>query len=208
MLRILGRTRSINVRKALWAAVEADAPFVHEDRWGWPDASLSSPDFLRLNPNGLVPVIVDADVVLWESNTICRYLAAKAGRQDLLPADPAARARVEMWMDWQATELNGAWRYAFPALARGEPKTPDPVRLAESVAAWNRAMAILNSRLAETGAYVAGDSFTVADVGTGLSAHRWRMTPMAHADLPLVHVYLERLADRPGFARYATEEWP
>jgi glutathione S-transferase len=105
MLRILGRTSSINVRKVLWTCAEIGLDYLQED-YGSGFSSTGTQAFLTLNPNGLVPVIEDSSGVLWESNTICRYLAAKAGRNDLLPDDPRNRALVEQWMDWQATELN------------------------------------------------------------------------------------------------------
>ncbi|MFN7635271.1 MAG: glutathione S-transferase [Acetobacteraceae bacterium] len=131
MLRILGKATSINVRKVLWTCAEIGRPFIRED-WGNGFADTSAPTFLALNPNGLVPVLVDGETVLWESNTICRYLAAVAERSDLLPTSPAARARVEQWMDWQATDLNSAWRGAFMGLVRRDPAYADPQRIAAS----------------------------------------------------------------------------
>jgi glutathione S-transferase len=119
MLQVLGRTSSINVRKVLWACDEIGIPHQRSD-WGLGFRPTRSPEFLALNPNALVPVMIEDDgaFVLWESNTICRYLAARHGRHDLLPAEARGRARVEQWMDWQAGELNNAWRYAFMALVR------------------------------------------------------------------------------------------
>ena len=128
-MRILGKASSINVRKVLWTASELGIPFERED-WGSGFRSTQEPEFLALNPNAMVPVLVDGDVVLWESNTISRYLAARYGDGRLLPADALARAKVEQWMDWQATELNNAWRYAFMGLVRGSPAHQDPVQLA------------------------------------------------------------------------------
>src|SRR3954465_7618298 len=124
MLRILGKVTSINVRKVLWTCRELGIPFERED-WGSVFQSTNVPDFLALNPNAMVPVIRDGDVVLWESNTICRYLAQRHARHDLLPAAAAERALVEQWMDWQAGELNNAWRYAFMALVRRSPAHGD-----------------------------------------------------------------------------------
>ncbi len=100
MLQVLGRSSSINVRKVLWTCDELALPFARED-WGLGFRSTQAPEFLAKNPNALVPVIVDDGFVLWESNTVCRYLAARHGRDDLLPTEPQARARVEQWMDWQ-----------------------------------------------------------------------------------------------------------
>ncbi len=97
-LRVLGRQSSINVRKVLWTCEEIGIDYVQED-WGTGFASTSTPEFLALNPNGLVPVIDSDDGILWESNTICRYLASRYGRDDLLPPSPWKRALVERWMD-------------------------------------------------------------------------------------------------------------
>ena len=120
MLRILGRASSINVRKVLWTCREIGIDYRRED-YGTGFAPTNTPQFLAMNPNGQVPVIEDEEGVLWESNTICRYLAAKHGRTDLLPATARERARVEQWMDWGATDLNMSWRYAFIALIWRDP---------------------------------------------------------------------------------------
>jgi glutathione S-transferase len=198
MLRILGKASSINVRKVLWTCAELDLPFVRED-WGSGFQSTQQPAFLAMNPNAMVPVLVDGDVVLWESNTICRYLAARYGADAaLLPAGPAARARVEQWMDWQATDLNNAWRYAFMALVRNSPAHTDPAQVEASIAQWNRHMGILEGQLAKTGAYAAGAAFSLADVVLGLSLNRWLMTPMARPDYPALKAYGDLLRRRPG----------
>lgn len=213
MLRVLGRTSSINVRKVLWACDEIGVPFERED-WGLGFRSAQSPEFQALNPNGLVPVIVDNDnggFVLWESNTICRYLAGRQGRGDLLPTEPQARARVEQWMDWQAGELNNAWRYAFMALVRHSPVHADAVAIEASLQGWNRHMRILDAQLALTGHYAVGPDFTLADIPLGLSVHRWLMTPFAATErplLPAVAAYVERLRQRPAFLRHASMETP
>lgn len=112
--KVLGRTSSINVRKVLWTLDELGLAYERED-WGAGFASTKDPKFLAMNPNALVPVLIDEHGPLWESNTICRYLATGA---PLLPEGRRAHAIVEQWMDWQATELNLAWRYAFAGLVR------------------------------------------------------------------------------------------
>jgi len=200
--RLLGRTTSINVRKVLWTAAEVGVALHHEDDWA-DSRTTRTPEFLALNPNGLAPVLVGADGVLWESNTICRYLAATANRTDLLPAAPFARAEVERWMDWQASDLNGAWRPAFPALSRRDPVAlQDPRAIERSVETWNRLMLLLEQRLAETGAYVAGANFTLADVVLGLSLQRWLLTPMARPATPALLAYRQRLQSRPTVQRW------
>jgi glutathione S-transferase len=201
MLRIIGKPTSINVRKVLWTCVELGLPFVRED---WRE------EHAALNPNRMVPVLVDGDFVLWESNAICRYLCAREGGNALLPSEARARARaqVEQWMDWQATELNKAWAYAFMALVRASPKHADPAQIAASVDNWNRHVGILDAHLAATGAWVAGARFTLADIVIGLSLNRWSMTPMARPDYPHVAAYLARLAERPGYRTWCANGVP
>jgi glutathione S-transferase len=198
MLRILGRSNSINVRKVLWLCAEMGLPY-EQEQWGAGFQSTQAPEFRLLNPNAMVPVIRDGDFVLWESNAICRYLASHHDRGDLLPAESQGRARIEQWMDWQVGELNVAWRYAFTALVRRDPLHNDPAAIERSVLSWNRHMTLLEDQLSSTGAYVAGSTFTLADIVIGLSTHRWFMTPLQRPNLPAVTQYYERLSERPAF---------
>ncbi len=201
MLKILGKSSSINVRKVLWTCAELGLPFERED-WGDGFRPTASPEFVALNPNAMVPVIVDGGFVLWESNTICRYLCAQHGGDSLLPNAPQSRARVEQWMDWQATELNSAWRYAFMALVRHSAAHADAAQIQASVANWNRQLGILDRHLHATGAFAAGDSFTLADIVLGLSINRWLLTPLERPDYPALAAYYRRLQDRAGFAAF------
>jgi glutathione S-transferase len=207
MLQVLGKASSINVRKVLWVCAELALPYALEE-WGTGFRSTDDAAFLALNPNGLVPVIRDGDLVLWESNTICRYLATKHLRADLLPVDTAARALVEQWMDWQATGLNSAWRYAFMGLVRKSAAYADPAAIAASVQSWNRHMGMLEQQLAKSNAYVLGETFTLADVVLGLSTHRWFMTPMERPHLPAVADYYERLSQRAAFMAHGRNGIP
>ena len=201
MVKILGRRSSINVRKALWTCEEAGVAYEQED-YGSGFQSVTTAEFQRLNPNSLVPVLIDGDFVLWESNSICRYLARKAGREDLLPTEPRAAANIERWMDWQATELNGAWRYAFMALVRKDPAFQNPEALKASIGAWNRCIAILDAQLRNTDSWVGGGTFTLADIVLGLSVQRWKMTPFVHPEMPAVERWFMQLNQRPAFKRH------
>jgi glutathione S-transferase len=197
MLRVIGKASSINVRKVLWACEEIGIAYVREE---------SAPEMAR-NPNGLVPVIVDGDFVLWESNTILRYLANKWAATALLPTDPRARAEVERWMDWQATEFNTAWRYAFSALVRRNPAFDDSRWIEASKADWTRMVGILDDVLSRQ-SYVAGDGFTLADIPIGLSINRWFMTPMDKPAFPAVSAYYDRLSRRPAFLTHGRNGIP
>ncbi|MGY4495366.1 glutathione S-transferase family protein [Pseudomonas sp. TE3610] len=207
MLRVLGRASSINVRKVLWTCAELDIPFQRED-WGSGFKPTSAPDFVALNPNAMVPVIQDGDFTLWESNTIIRYLAAQHEAWALYPTAARQRARVDQWIDWQASDLNRSWSYAFMSLVRQSPAHQDADALAAGCAEWGRYMQILETQLTATGAYVAGTAFSLADIPIGLSVNRWFETPLEHPHLPAVKAYYERLNERAGFRLHGSNGLP
>jgi glutathione S-transferase len=203
MLKVLGKASSINVRKVMWTCDEIGRPFVLEE------PVLGSSEFRALNPNGLMPVIVDGDFVLWESNTTIRYLANTSTAVALLPPEPRARALVEKWIDWQATEFNTAWRYAFQALVRKSPAHQNAAEIEASLREWSKAIAIVDAQVARTNAFIAGDSFTLADIPIGLSINRWFMTPIEdRPSFPAVSTYYGRLSERPAFMRHGRNGIP
>jgi len=198
-LRVLGRTSSINVRKVLWTCAELDLHFEHVE---------NDPGLLAMNPNRLVPVIRDGDFVLWESNSICRYLARKSSHAALYPDDAQARALVEQWMDWQVTELNSAWRYSFYGIVRRSPAHQDAAQISRSVDAWNGCMRLLDAHFAAGGQFITGEFFTLADVVIGLSTHRWLHSPIDKPHLDALHGYYQRLSVRPAFRAHVHAEVP
>jgi glutathione S-transferase len=195
MLRIWGRANAFNVHKAVWAAEEADVPYERVDagrQWG----KVDTPEFRQLNPNGLVPVIEDGDYVLWESNTIVRYICGRYGRNDLYPSDFLTRIEAERWMDWQATEVMPAHQPAFNRFNRGL-DVPRDVADA-SVAKTNRLFGILDAALSRRD-YVAGDHFTMGDMPIALIAHRWLQLRHEIPDLTHVRRWYARIAERAPF---------
>ncbi len=207
MLMIYGYAASINVRKVLWLCEELVLPFDRED-WAGGFRSTSEPEFRALNPVGMVPVIDDSGTIVWESNVILRYLAASRGRDDLLPTDPAQRAQVEQWMDWQASDFNNSWRIPFQALVRKNPQMQDPVALDRAAKVFVSMVGMVDEQLARTDAYIAGPRFTLADIPMGLSLHRWRSTPIAKPAYRNVDRYYEQLLAHPGFRRYGWDGGP
>lgn len=207
MLRVLGKSTSINVRKVLWLCSELSLVYKLEE-WGVGELDLNKAEFLELNPNALVPVIVDKDFVLWESNAICRYLACSEERWNLLPQEPKAKASVEKWMDWQATELNNSWRYAFMSLVRRDPAYSDASMVDASVEAWNKNMVLLDHQLEKSGKFVVGIDFTLADIVLGLATHRWLSTPINRPELPSVQAYYQQLCQREGFVQHGCNGVP
>lgn len=207
MLQILGKTSSINVRKVLWTCAELALSFEQED-WGSGFRATAEPEFLALNPNAMVPVIKDGDFVLWESNSIIRYLAGRYQGDWLYPVDSRERARCDQWIDWQASELNRAWSYTFQGLVRHSPAHQDSHEIERSWANWTRHMAMIEGQLQKSGAFIAGKAFSLADIPIALSANRWLETPARHEDLPALAAYMQRLASREGYRTYCRNGTP
>jgi glutathione S-transferase len=197
MLRIWGRANSINVQKVLWCCAELDIAFERIDAGG--KFGVSKTDAYRaLNPNGLVPTIEDDGFVLWESNVIVRYLAARDGAGRLYPDDLRVRFDAERWMDWQATTLWPALRPVFIGLVRTPVAERDLSDIASSLEAATRALMIVDRHLADR-PFVAGDAFTIGDIPLGIAAYRWFSLPIDRPALPDLVRWYDRLRERPGY---------
>lgn len=207
MLKIYGQPKSINVRKVLWTCAELGLPFERED-WGGGTRPLTDPEFQKLTPVGMIPVLEDAGQLFWESNSIVRYLVSREGRHDLLPNAPAERAHVEKWMDWQVSDFNNTWRYVFMGTVRQRPGFQDPQLIAESWEKFCAAVSVVDRQLSRPQAYVAGPSFTCADIVIGLSIHRWKSVPLERPEFAAVERYYERLCEREGFRLYGRDSGP
>jgi glutathione S-transferase len=201
-LRIWGRMSSINVQKVVWTARELGLAFERIDAGGAFGGN-RTPEYLRMNPNGKIPLIDDDGFVLWESNAIVRYLAARHGAGTLWPNDLRQRADADRWMDWQATELTPAMRNAFMQLIRTAAEARSPALVGESNAATEALMAILDEHLAGRH-FLCAQQFTVADVAVGASVHRWFGLPQPHAPRPNVQGWYRRLMTRPAVAGVLT----
>jgi len=200
MLKIWGRTNSINVQKVMWTVAELGLPHERIDA-GMRFGVVGEPWYGDLNPNRQIPVIDDEGVVLWESNVIVRYLAGKHATGTLMPADPAERARAEMWMDWQQSAVYPGLGPVFMGLIRTPPESRDPAAIAKGEASAAAAFRILDARLAGR-PFVAGDRLTVADIPLGCAAYRWYQLPITRPGLPNLGAWYERLTRRPAFARH------
>ena len=207
MLKIYGRANSINVRKVLWLADELGLTYTRED-WGRGHRPTSEPDFLKVSTFGVVPVIEDDGFVLRESNAIVRYLAAKSGRQDLYPTEPRARALIEMWMDYAITDLYSGMRPVFMGLNNKMAPWSDPAMITHGIEDWNRQFKRLDDHLAGTGGYVAGPSFTIADIPVGLMTNRWASLTFEKPALAHVQAYYDRLTERPAYRAHGRNGMP
>ena len=197
MIKIWGRDTSLNVQKVLWCCVELGIPFARID-WGGPFGGNDDPAYLKMNPNGRVPTIEDGDKIVWESNTILRYLCATYGGTRLHPADAFARSKVERWMDWQLASLNPP----MTTMLLGYYRTPENKRDAaalesarkEALRCWTIVERFIAGR-----AYLCGGDLTLADVGNGILAHRWHNYPIERPELPNIKAWYQTLSERPGF---------
>jgi glutathione S-transferase len=203
MMRIWGRANSVNVQKVLWGCAELGLEYERVDA-GMQFGRVNDPDYRALNPNGRVPTLVDGEFVLWESNSILRYLAMKHGAgRPLYPADPAARASVDRWLDWQLSTLSPAERNLFWGMVRTPPEKRDMAAIAEAAKASAAQWRILDTSLADGRPFVEGEDFTLADIVLGAFARRWFGVEVAERPaLPNLDRWYARLHERPGFQRY------
>lgn len=200
MLRIWGRTNSVNVKKALWCAEELDIEYERLDA-GMQFGVTKTPEYLKMNPNSLVPTIEDDGFVLWESHAIVRYLSAKHSMGRLCPSDLKARADVERWMDWAFT-FQSAMRAVFWGLIRTPPEKRDARAIEEGRVASNKLAAEVLERCLQGRKYVGGDTFTMGDIPIGCEVQRWMRVPIERPKLPNVEAWFERLRERPAFVKF------
>jgi len=196
MLRVLGRGTSGNVQKVVWLLEELGAPYQRED-YGRQFNNTQDAAYLALNPNGKVPTLVDGDTVVWESNTILRYLANKRGTP-LYPTDPASRSRAERWLDWQLASLNGPYLAIFR-----DAKKPE----AERSPSWAKDADELGQQLKildgapTAGGWIAGGAITLADICLGPIVHRCLEFPIRLPALDRLEAWRAQVAARPAFQK-------
>ena len=203
MLKVWGRTNSINVQKVMWTVGELGIPHERIDAGG-AFGRLDTDGYGRLNPNRRVPTIEDDDggrVVVWESNAIVRYLAARYGAGSLWPGDPAARARADMWMDWMQTELVPDMTVVFWGLIRTPEEKRDGAAIGAAAKRLGDRWRIVDGWLGER-AFIAGDGLTMGDVPVGAACYRYHALPIERPPLPRVEAWYARLRGRPPFREH------
>lgn len=200
MLKIWGRTNSVNVKKVLWCAEELDVAFERIDAGG-AYGLVNDAAFRRMNPNGLVPCIQDDDLVLWESNAIVRYLCAKHGQRTLYVEDPKQRALADQWMDWTTSSLVVPFRAVFWNLVRVSAEQRDVAAIEKGLEACGELLAVVDQALSEQ-PFLSGDRFGMGDIPLGCFAYGWFEMPIERPDLPHLEAWYRRLADRPGYRQH------
>ena len=200
MLRVWGRNISINVQKVMWTVGELGLEHERIDVGG-AFGGLDTPEYGRLNPNRRVPTVEDGEVVVWESNTCVRYLAARYGADTLWPQDPGQRARADMWMDWQVSTLLPDMTVVFWGLIRTPESERDYQKIEAAAKRLGSTWRILDEHLASQ-RFVAGDALSIGDIPVGASCYRYFGLPIERPDLPHVQAWCGRLEERAPFREH------
>jgi len=200
MLKILGRASSINVQKTMWCAAELGIDVEREDiggKFGGND----TPEYLSLNPNGLVPTMQDGDTVLWESQAILRYLCEREGRSPWYPGDLKGRGLANQWMDWYLTRLHPPMTVIFWALIRTKPQDRDLDAMDKAVGQASEYWRMVDTQLENT-AYIIGDEPSMGDIPLGCSVNRWYTLEVERPALPNLEAYYQRLQESPHYCEH------
>lgn len=206
MIRVYGYERSSNVQKVTWLCDELGVSFEMVPKGG-PHGGHKEPDYLHLNPNGQIPTIDDDGFILWESNSILRYIAEVHGGGRLIPATAQKRAIANKWMDWQLAALGRPSTALVNAVFRKGAADRNPADVAAAVEGlavqWRRFESDFGG-----GPFVAGD-FSIGDIALAIYVHRWYAAEVEKPSFPIMRAWYERLAERPAFkTRVAAAKMP
>jgi glutathione S-transferase len=199
MLKIWGRSNSVNVKKALWAAEELGLKYERIDA-GMQFGVNNTPEYRKMNPTGLVPTIDDDGFPLWESHAIVRYLAAKHGAGSLWPGDLRMRADADRWMDWTHSFSREFQRPVFWPLVRTPPEKRDLKAIGEAVRKCAELLAIPDAALAGK-QYLAGNALTMGDIPLGCHVQLWMRLPIERPAQPNLKAWFDRLCTRAAFRK-------
>ena len=201
-ITIWGRPNSVNVQKVLWCLEELDLAFERIDA-GMAFGRNREPDYLAMNPNGRVPTLVEGDFVLWESNSIMRYLVrAHRPQSRLYPREPKVRSGVDRWLDWTLSTLQPVERPVFWALVRTPVEERDMAAIQKDADAEAAQWQIVDARLA-TRRFIEGDDFTLADIALGAYARRWfGVEGISKPEFKNLERWFAQFAGRRGFVKF------
>ncbi len=199
MLQLLGRTSSSNVQKVQWCCDELAVDYEQEDVGH--GLRNHDPEYLAMNPNGLVPTLIDNGFVIWESNTIIEYLASKQSASPLYPEHLQTRALASQWMGWTNTVAIPARRGLHRSMNVPPPEERDQSLIAAAKKTFTKTMQILDDRLAKS-EFLAGDGFTIGDMPAGVVTHQWYGFDIDHGDMPNLRRWYGQLSQRPSYKKH------
>ena len=205
MIELWGRSNAYNVQKPLWLLAELDIEFNYHDI-GSSAGDLETPKFLKLNPQARIPVLQHGDAVVWESNTILRYLANSFAAEalyaevfpEVYPVDPLQRSQVERWMDWELASLQPAFIDLFWGYYRTPPAARDLKAIDSAQRQCGLHFAALDRQLTEQ-PFLAGEFFSLADIACGVCLHRYFNMGLAVEEPPQVMRWYRELSQRTAF---------
>ena len=197
MITVWGRKNSSNVKKVLWCLTELGLTYQQKDAGG-PFGGLDTPEYLTMNPNKTIPTYQDGEFILWESNAILSYLADKYDDGTLLPHNAEFRARAAQWMYWSDGSLFPYIKAMMGLLVRTPAEQRDPARVAELKQSLNHLIAMLNDDLAQRD-YIAGDTFSIADMALVPLLYPWREVCHDRPDFPHIERWFARIETRPAY---------
>lgn len=195
MLKLLGRATSGNVQKVLFLLEEGKIPYERLDYGRIFENTTTTPEYRAMNPTQKVPTLVDGDLTIWESHTILRYLAAKHDIASLYPSGLGDRSLVERWMDWGLASLNAAYLGGF----KDAKKKPEE-RGVDTVKNLVAELSLLEEQLGKQD-WIAGGSFTLADIALGPIVRRCVAFPFDLPAMPNIARWCAALQARPAFQK-------
>lgn len=202
MITLWGRSDSTNVRKILWCLNELEVDFKHIPAGGT-FGIVNTAEYLTLNPNGLVPCLQDANLTLWESHTILRYLAEKYGKNSLFIADIVQRYDAEKWMDWCLGTISPIFKNIMLHAVKLPAGQKNFNILSQAIQELQSNFVLLDHHFQDQ-SFIAGDYFSIADIALGSYVYTWQNLHQNHEleqsdDFPSLDAWLERLLQRPAF---------
>jgi glutathione S-transferase len=200
MMKVYGRSNSINVMKVMWCSAELGLEVERIDLGG-PFGGNDAPAYRKKNPNGKVPTLEDGDFILWESNAILRYLVEAHGGEPWLPGDVQSRGLAHQWTEWSTTEVAPQMFVIFWQLVRTVVEKREMAKVEQALLTVAPIWGILDSHLLDR-AYVLGDSPSMADIPLGAYAYRWFEMPIERPRLANLEAWYERLKERPAFREH------
>jgi glutathione S-transferase len=194
MIKLLGRKTSGNVQKVLFMLEELRLPYTRED-YGRQFGNTQTDGYRALNPNAKVPTVIDGDLVIWESHTVLRYVAALHAPA-LHGTTAAEKTLVERWMDWNLGALNAP----YVAVFKDAKNAPDAraADFPEQVKTLVEQLKILDGQLAKR-EWLALEKFTLAEISLGPIVKRCLEFPIERPALPALEKWQAAIDARPAF---------
>ena len=200
MLKIWGRTNSVNVQKVMWAVGELGLEHERVDAGG-AFGGLDTSGYGTMNPNRKIPTIDDNGTIVWESNATVRYLAAKHGSGSLWPEDVAVRSVADRWMDWMVTTLMPDMTIAFWQTIRTPAEKRDMPAVEAAAKRLGPIWRLLDDHMGDR-RFVAGAGLTMGDIPVGCAYWRYVNLPIERPGLPNLDIWYRSLKEREPYRRH------